>query len=324
MTDDNEKIRKEEERLMRTMSKSQSSKRVSQTILTKATNPEVTARANKFLKDEEIDVNDPSLEGKQSKKPATVVTKPVTVVTAQVPVNKTIVSDSHPQERPLNTYVYQPEIVETVHKMFRAGLFNTSKLLGSCDYQNIEKVKAAAGAVKQITGELRNHANVENKFVFPALEKRSPGSTSQLHSDHDNQEKQFAELDALADSLLSSNQDTKLKLFNLYHKFNAFVASYLVHLEEEELVFVPKIRSLFSSQEILNEITLPILKILPFEKMQKGIELLYSSINLDDKTSMAMGLKKGVSTQLFDKVLGWAQAVISPADWKELNRRLFF
>jgi len=322
--DPNERIKKEEERLLRTMSKSQSTKRVSQTILTKTTNPEVTARANKFLKDEEIDVNDPSLEGKNEKRPST-TTKPVNVVITQtqVPVSQPITSKPEPPQQQQVPFVYRPDIVEFIHKMIRVKLFNVSKQLGSCDHNNLEKVKAAAGGIKQLTMELRMHADLENRLVFPAYEKRSPGATVQLHSEHDNQEKSYAELDALADGLLSNN-DIKPKISTLYSKFNGFVAAYLLHMQEEELDLIPKVRSVMSDDEILNEITLPQIKALPFEKMRQGVELMYSSLNLDDKTNSCMTLKRALPTHVFDKVLKWIQGVVTPSDWKELNRRLFF
>ena len=128
--------------------------------------------------------------------------------------------------------VSRSDFYTIVHKHLRRALFDVSVQLSGLDRTNVAKV---VDAFRGAAGMLRGHAELENASVAPLLRDTSPALEVAMTSGHAELEAELAGVEARI-VRLPALADDELEAAGLdaYRSWNRFVASYLMHLDEEE------------------------------------------------------------------------------------------
>ena len=86
------------------------------------------------------------------------------------------------------------EIYRPTHKSLRYMMFSTAHKLGIADFRADAETRDVITSLERTINRLVIHAVRENDYIHPDLEKRVPGLIASYETDHQNDEKVYAEL----------------------------------------------------------------------------------------------------------------------------------
>ena len=122
-----------------------------------------------------------------------------------------------------------------VHKGLRALMADTLLALGRTDASDAAALQATTERLLEMLEFCRSHAHHENEFLHPAIEARSPGTSSATVIDHTLHEQAIEQLKKAARQLPESPAEQRAAaLLELYRGVALFVAHNLEHLHHEE------------------------------------------------------------------------------------------
>ncbi len=143
------------------------------------------------------------------------------------------------------------EIYRPTHKALRHMMFSTAHKLGIADFRDDAEARDAITSLERTINLLVIHAEHENNYIHPDLEKRAPGLIAPYETDHQNDEKVHAELRRLGQEANSASGDQKVALgIELYDRFNSYIGDYLGHLVREESELQQALWDNFTDEEL--------------------------------------------------------------------------
>lgn len=140
-----------------------------------------------------------------------------------------------------------------VHKAIRKRLFELGVLVGRTDLDDPSAVVAFEPDFDRATALLKVHANFEEGYLLPLARKYGITDSDHFAEEHRHHDQ---ELDALIEQLKSLRQGRAAQGAagrNLYQALSRFVASYLLHLDEEETKLLPQIFAKVPNAEVAAE-----------------------------------------------------------------------
>lgn len=154
----------------------------------------------------------------------------------------------------------KPNFVTVVHKVIRAEMFDVSLALSSCDPADDDAVAAAISRLERVAGLLRTHGEREDEGFLPLLRDKHPEAAARLERDHVALERKLAGVcggAAAARGIDPAQRASALLL--TYLDWNAFLAAYFEHLDDEELRLFPLLGDAIPGVEVMAgaAVTLP-------------------------------------------------------------------
>lgn len=116
------------------------------------------------------------------------------------------------------------DLYKFIHKAQRMHLFDLSVRIGRTDFSNENEVNAVLNDLKDMIAHLRKHSHSEETFVHP-LFKEIGDLISIIDEEHDDLEIELLKIE---------NVIQEKRWDDLYPELNRFIASYLMHQDEEE------------------------------------------------------------------------------------------
>ena len=152
------------------------------------------------------------------------------------------VYDSAPARAP----VYGP-----IHKVHRFALASAVARVGAADYADKDEALEVAGLVRQQIAMGRAHLRNEDRHIHPLLRSGSIAHVAELDTAHDEHERDFAALEALAKRIEQGSSAERIAAGReLYLEFARFVARDFEHMDFEERVVEPAIHASHSDAQI--------------------------------------------------------------------------
>jgi len=183
-------------------------------------------------------------------------------------------------------------------------------------------VRAVATSWSDMVQMLVEHAEHEDNFVQPVIERFAPAYAEEIAVAHPRLEGQIAELEVLADRAASAcPEQARLLTHRLYLGMASFTAEYLQHQEFEEFEVMVMLSQHLSADELRALDNAIVASISP-ERMAASAALMLPAMNIEDQTELYEGARGGVPPEVFQGMLMLAEMVLEPARYEALRTRL--
>lgn len=135
-----------------------------------------------------------------------------------------------------------PNFATVIHKFIRSEMFGVSLSLSTCDADDPVAVERVAARLERVAALLHTHGEKEDEAFLPVLRARDPGAAARMQRDHEILDQRLTRVRAAAAALAETGEGESghgANLLPVYLEWNAFLASYLEHLDDEELRLFP-------------------------------------------------------------------------------------
>ncbi len=213
------------------------------------------------------------------------------------------------------------DVLGPTHKGLRNGLTKIQFKASQLDFTDLKQVKNLLNELQLMMGILDAHADGEDKFLFPFLEKVNNvvfNILSEEHSGLENVQKGLlVELQAIVDDQDSSKREELGTEF--VKSLNDFIAHYFIHLQTEELKAIPELYKSYTDQELAQAVS-KFTTVTPPEASKKFIEYMMPAINSKERIGFMLGLKGNVPDTVYNNMLKTAETVLSKDNYDALAK----
>jgi iron-sulfur cluster repair protein YtfE (RIC family) len=214
------------------------------------------------------------------------------------------------------------DLYRNIHKGIRHGLFSVTEAVGRVDPHDTEAVRAVAASWADLVELLVEHAEHEDQFVQPTIERFAPAYAAEIAEAHPRLEAQMAELEVLADRAADAcPEQARILTHRLYLGLASFTAEYLQHQEFEEFEVMVMLSQHLSFEELLG-IDMAIVASIPPERMAASAVYMLPAMNIEDQADLYRGAQASVPPEVFQGMVGLAESVLEPARFEALQARL--
>jgi hemerythrin HHE cation binding domain-containing protein len=209
-----------------------------------------------------------------------------------------------------------------IHKGIRAELFAVTAAAGSVDPGDSAAVAAVGARWTNLVQILVAHAQHEDVWMQPVIERHTPVQAEIIAREHPQLEAQMAALELLADRAANTcPSESSLLVHRMYLGFASFTAAYLQHQEFEELHVMPVLCERIPAEE-LRALDNALVASIPPEEMAQSATIMLPAMNVENRVELLGAIQADAPAEAFAGVLGLVQAVLDPADYAEVTRRL--
>ena len=214
------------------------------------------------------------------------------------------------------------EMYRPIHKAVRHMMFTTAQALGIADFRDDGVARDVIDSLERTIILLVMHAEHEETFIHPELDKRAPGIIGAFERDHQNDENAYAELRRLGQEVASATGDRKAAVgIEIYGKYNEFVGEYLGHLVREEGELQQALWDNFTDEE-LGAIEGAIMAAVPPDLMAQFLPEVCASMNPDELSFMLGGMKAMAPPEMFAGVVQMAEQATPAQNWGKVRARI--
>jgi uncharacterized protein (UPF0147 family) len=146
-----------------------------------------------------------------------------------------------------------PDFYTLIHKAIRLAMSEFLIVIGSTDPADAAGWKIASHRWSQIKRLLDAHSLHEDTHVHPLIRRVAPDVADRLDEQHEELDEQIRAIDAMMSSIQPSADAGASRRAgrDVYQRFSGFVASYFVHLIEEENEAMPALVAQVPTEELL-------------------------------------------------------------------------
>jgi hypothetical protein len=179
-----------------------------------------------------------------------------------------------------------------------------------------------AESARNVFGLLVRHAEHEDTFVQPAIERVLPRYAPMITHDHEALEGRMAEIEQGAFAVVDvSRGEARDALHSVYLDLAAFTSGYLAHQDFEEREIGPALNDAISVEDLLAT-HIEIVSSIPPAVMAEFLVVMIPAMNIDDRTEMLSGMQATAPEEAFAGVYALAGSVLSAPDHAALGARL--
>ncbi len=214
------------------------------------------------------------------------------------------------------------DLYRDIHKGIRAELFAITSTAASLDPTVRVDREAIADHVRSVGDVLTSHAHHEDEFIDPVLVEHDPQLAEQVTSGHEQLERRFDGLVALARETVDAVATDQRRLSHLLHlELSSFTSDYLAHQYLEERVIMPMIEHSIGPDATL-AIHEAIVSSIPPDEMARSLSFMLPAMNNEDRIEMLTGIRQTAPPEAFAAVVDLARSVLSTVDIAALDSRV--
>lgn len=227
-----------------------------------------------------------------------------------------------PSQLPLAPAAPRFDMYGAIHKALRSMMGDTLVALGATDAADDAAVESSLAKLEQLIAACASHLEHENRFVHPAIEARSPGTTARIAEDHVGHETALDELRAGARAVRRAGAAYRgVVLGRLYRGLALFVAENFEHMEREETGHNQALWDTYSDAELL-AIHDELVGSIPPAEMMQVLQWMIPSVSHAERAGMLGGMRAQAPEGVFEAVLDLAYRSLSQREWAKLARTL--
>jgi hypothetical protein len=198
-----------------------------------------------------------------------------------------------------------------IHKGIRHMLFELVRSSGRTDFADPRAIAALREQTRDAFGVLSLHAEKEERFLLPLLEKAALPLADANHDEHEEQEDRIAELLEESEKL----DATTGHAFTV--ELSRFVGELLEHMADEEEQLMPALWAAYDDATLI-EVHHRLLASMPLEQLATAARWMLPAMNGPERHALLAGAPPPAAAGL----RGLARQVLSPEDDADLERRL--
>ena len=205
-----------------------------------------------------------------------------------------------------------------VHKGLRALMADTLLALGRTDASDGAELQATTERLLEMLEFCRSHTRHENEFLHPAIEARSPGTSSATVIDHTLHEQAIDQLKKAARQLPESPAEQRAAaLLELYRGVALFVAHNLEHLHHEETTHNATLWAYYTDAQIEALHDELVASIEP-EQSIFIMRWMLPAMNPAERAHLMRKLRATAPPPVIDAVLQAVRGALDPQAWQAL------
>lgn len=214
------------------------------------------------------------------------------------------------------------DLYRDIHKGIRAELFAITSMSANLDSSVRIDRQAITAHVRSVRDVLTSHAHHEDEFIDPVLVDHEPRLAEQVTVDHEQLERRFDGLVALAEENVDAVTIDHRRLTHLLHlELSSFTSAYLAHQYLEERVIMPTLERAIGPDATL-AIHDSIVSSIPPEEMARSLSFMLPAMNNDDRIEMLTGIRHSAPAEAFAAVVDLARSVLRTTDVTALEARM--
>lgn len=195
------------------------------------------------------------------------------------------------------------DMFTSVHKGLRSVLFDTARRVARNDFRDTTSAQRTAAAVQRLIGLLAEHADHEDRLVFPEVERLNAVVFAELHGDHVRVDGLQREVEQLAARLPQANEDERLSLGQrLHERMNRLVAEHLLHMDREETT-ANRILWAHRTDAELRSLHGSILRSIPPARMKEWAEIMLPALSPEERAPLLAGLHEILSAGEIERIV---------------------
>ncbi len=208
-----------------------------------------------------------------------------------------------------------------IHKAIRFALTSFLVEVGASDPGDANRAAALVERFDDLVELLEGHAHHEEAHVHPLIARVAPDVLAKLEKAHGGQEAELQLLRAhFVEATTCAPEARGHHLALAYRGLASFVATYLAHMEDEEVLANPALFRGISEDELMATHMALVGSIEP-PKMARYIRIFMPALHVEERVGMLSGMM-AAPAPIAELFLGAAKAALAPAQWSEVAERL--
>lgn len=210
-----------------------------------------------------------------------------------------------------------------IHKSIRSMIYNAGTKLQSADFTDSNESMKLIVSLKNDLDLLHEHAVHEDNIIFPEIAENEPEMIKILNDEHKDLEEKINGILILSDKILKETDDSvRLNLGSeLNNMFNNFAASYLTHMNHEEVTVLEASFKYLTDDELI-AIRTRIQKNIPPERYKIWLNWMLNSLNDSELIGLLGGMKAGAPPEIFNNVITTAQSIVESGRWHKIKTKI--
>lgn len=201
------------------------------------------------------------------------------------------------------------DLYTLIHKAQRGHLFALSSRIGKTDFSDPQEVNAIKHELDSILAHLRKHSLNELTFIHP-LYLEIGDQSAMIDEEHDELEQEILKLE----EIIAEGRWEKL-----YAQFNRYIASYLLHQDEEERAQEEILWKHFDDTRLSAAMNAFLASRSPAVAIE-DLKFVIPHLSNQELEQMFTGMKKSMPTHAFQGACGIAESLLEPNRWDQLHR----
>jgi hypothetical protein len=218
----------------------------------------------------------------------------------------------------------RPNYFNNVHKAVRAGLFELCLQVARTDFGDPAAAAASARSVVELMDFLDEHAEHEQRFVFPELASFAPDLAAELETEHLRMDVVQSKIRSLAHRAHgSANRSDREQAGRLLGRNLALlVGDQLRHLDREETEANAAAWANRTDAE-LAQIQARAQAAMSPETRDRFARRILPALNVGEQVELLAGARMNLPGPAFGALVGLAREVLGPDRWVTLARRFW-
>jgi hypothetical protein len=223
------------------------------------------------------------------------------------------------------------DIFTPIHKGIRSMIYELGTKLQKTDFTDVAATNAILTQLKHnlqsanstcIVCMLHEHGGHEDQSIFPQLAPFDSKAVDMMIQEHVEITQQMVEISKVADELSQLND--KSQRIEMNNKLNSMVnnllASYLVHLNNEEATLLPLTWKYLTDDQI-RAIRAKIQMATPPARYGEWMKWMVSSLNVNELIGLFSGMKMAAPPQVLENMKLLAEKNLDQETWNKIKER---
>ncbi len=202
-------------------------------------------------------------------------------------------------------------------------LYDTALTLQLTDFTNIKETYTALAKLDAVLNTFLKHAEHEDQFILPVVEKHSKELMQEFDQEHEKDEFMTHRLHSLVNTFHqnSSEQARTENGEKIFRAFNEFIAFNLYHMNKEEEKLNSLLWSHYSDEQILDIQRELVKSITPEENIMVS-QWMMRGISDPEIVNWLKAIKNEAPSFVFQGIIGLAEQVLTTERWCRIQCRL--
>ena len=210
-----------------------------------------------------------------------------------------------------------------IHKALRAILYDTASQLQQTDFSNEKEGNAAAGQVELVMVLFDKHADTEDGFILPAIEKYEPSVSTLFAEEHVEDHALSARMRDLLSGYQAAVDEEQRSLLGqgITIAFTEFLVFNLEHMAKEESVLNELLWRYYSDGELM-QLTQRIVAHVPPQMMAVYSRWMFRGLSNHEIVGWLSAIKGEAPAPVFEALIGAAEAELPEARWLTVREQV--